>query len=294
MLWTHWFAGMMDAGPTDRLYNCLPMYHSVGGVAAPGALLVAGGSVICREKFSARAFWPDVAASGATIFQYIGELCRYLLATDIPAERASRRTACAWPAATACRAMSGRGSRRASGFRRSWNSTPPPKAISRSTTWRESRAPSAGSRAHLARSFRSPCCAITRKPASRSAAPTELCIAAARGADRRGRLQDHRRRGAVRGLYTDQGANGEEDPAPCVRPGRCPGSTGGDLDAQGRRELLLFRRPGRRHLPLEGRECRQHGGRAPCWGRRPASSPPRSMASQSRVWKAAPAWRRWT
>ena len=86
MLWTHWFAGMMDAGPADRLYNCLPMYHSAGGVAAPGALLVAGGAVICREKFSASAFWPDVAASGATIFQYIGELCRYLLAADGTAE----------------------------------------------------------------------------------------------------------------------------------------------------------------------------------------------------------------
>ena len=30
MQWTHWFAGLMDVGPTDRMYNCLPMYHSVG------------------------------------------------------------------------------------------------------------------------------------------------------------------------------------------------------------------------------------------------------------------------
>jgi len=80
MNWTHWFAGMTGAGPGDRLYNCLPMYHSVGGVVASGAVLVAGGAVILREKFSASAFWRDVADSGATIFQYIGELCRYLLA----------------------------------------------------------------------------------------------------------------------------------------------------------------------------------------------------------------------
>jgi fatty-acyl-CoA synthase len=45
-------------------------------------VLLNGGAVIVREKFSARAFWPDVAESGATIFQYIGELCRYLLAQD--------------------------------------------------------------------------------------------------------------------------------------------------------------------------------------------------------------------
>ncbi|HEY2836697.1 MAG TPA: long-chain-acyl-CoA synthetase [Rhizomicrobium sp.] len=79
MMWTHWFAGMMQAEASDRLYNCLPMYHSVGGVVASGAVLLKGGAVILREKFSARAFWDDVAESGATIFQYIGELCRYLL-----------------------------------------------------------------------------------------------------------------------------------------------------------------------------------------------------------------------
>jgi fatty-acyl-CoA synthase len=84
MMWTHWFAGMMGAGPDDRLYNCLPMYHSVGGVVASGAVLLAGGSVVLREKFSASAFWDDIVRSEATIFQYIGELCRYLMKSDGP------------------------------------------------------------------------------------------------------------------------------------------------------------------------------------------------------------------
>ncbi len=79
MQWGHWFAGMMDAQPTDRLYNCLPMYHSVGGVLAPGAILVAGGALVIREKFSASNFWNDVIRWDCTMFQYIGELCRYLL-----------------------------------------------------------------------------------------------------------------------------------------------------------------------------------------------------------------------
>ncbi|MBV9154074.1 MAG: long-chain-acyl-CoA synthetase [Alphaproteobacteria bacterium] len=77
--WSQWFAGMMDAGPSDRMYNCLPMYHSVGGVVASCAMLVSGGSVVIRERFSASRFWDDVASSRATIFQYIGELCRYLV-----------------------------------------------------------------------------------------------------------------------------------------------------------------------------------------------------------------------
>ncbi len=79
MQWSHWFAGMMEVTQADRMYNCLPMYHSVGGVQAPGAMLVAGGSVVIREKFSASQFWSDVVRWDCTIFQYIGELCRYLL-----------------------------------------------------------------------------------------------------------------------------------------------------------------------------------------------------------------------
>ncbi|HEX4387796.1 MAG TPA: AMP-binding protein, partial [Steroidobacteraceae bacterium] len=77
--WSHWFAGLMDVTPRDRMYDCLPLYHSVGGVVATGATLVAGGSVVLRRRFSASTFWADVIAERCTLFQYIGELCRYLL-----------------------------------------------------------------------------------------------------------------------------------------------------------------------------------------------------------------------
>jgi len=79
MQWSHWFAGMMDTSASDRMYNCLPMYHSVGGVVAIGAMLVNGGSVVLRQRFSASQFWDDVVESRCTLFQYIGELCRYLV-----------------------------------------------------------------------------------------------------------------------------------------------------------------------------------------------------------------------
>jgi fatty-acyl-CoA synthase len=81
MQWSHWFAGLMEARSSDRLYNCLPMYHSAGGVLATGAVLVGGGSVVIRETFSARQFWSDLVRWDCTLFQYIGELCRYLLHT---------------------------------------------------------------------------------------------------------------------------------------------------------------------------------------------------------------------
>jgi fatty-acyl-CoA synthase len=91
MQWSHWFAGMMEVQPEDRMYNCLPMYHSVGGVQAPGAVLVAGGSVVIREKFSASFFWHDIHRWDCTLFQYIGELCRYLLHTPHSAHETEHR-----------------------------------------------------------------------------------------------------------------------------------------------------------------------------------------------------------
>jgi len=96
MQWSHWFAGLMDVRPSDRMYNCLPMFHSVGGVLATGAVLVGGGSVVIRERFSARQFWSDVVGWDCTLFQYIGELCRYLLHTEPqPSETGHRiRMAC--------------------------------------------------------------------------------------------------------------------------------------------------------------------------------------------------------
>ncbi len=91
MQWGHWFAGMMGAQAADRMYNCLPMYHSVGGVQVPGAILVAGGTVILREKFSASQFWNDIVRWDCTLFQYIGELCRYLLHAPPSASETAHR-----------------------------------------------------------------------------------------------------------------------------------------------------------------------------------------------------------
>jgi len=84
MQWSHWFAGLLDTRATDRMYNCLPMYHSVGGVVAVGATLVNGGSVFLRQGFSARRFWEDIVTKDCTLFQYIGELCRFLIHSAPP------------------------------------------------------------------------------------------------------------------------------------------------------------------------------------------------------------------
>ena len=75
----HSFASAMKSTENDRMYVVLPLYHSAGGVCAIGSTLTVGGSVIIRRKFSATQFWDDCVKYGATQFEYIGELCRYLL-----------------------------------------------------------------------------------------------------------------------------------------------------------------------------------------------------------------------
>jgi fatty-acyl-CoA synthase len=75
----------MLTGPSDRMYDCLPLYHSVSGIVVPGAVLVNGGSVVIAEKFSAGHFWDEVVHWDCSLFQYIGELCRDLL-NSAPAE----------------------------------------------------------------------------------------------------------------------------------------------------------------------------------------------------------------
>ena len=89
------FSAVTDAKASDRMYDCLPMYHTNGGVLAPGAVMMAGGTCVIRERFSARDFWSDVARSDCTMFVYIGELCRYLLnAPPTAADRDHRVRLC--------------------------------------------------------------------------------------------------------------------------------------------------------------------------------------------------------
>ena len=243
----------------DRLYDCLPLCHSVGGVAALAAALVNGGSVVIAEKFSASRFWSDVARWDCTIFQYIGELCRYLVAAPpSPTRRRHRlRLACGnGLSADVWRAFAERFGLAADPrvlrlHRRQ------PDALQCRGQGRRDRPPAAVPR--RARRHRAGALRLSKKkqPLARAG---RLLRALRR---RRGRRSagPHRPRGrpALRGLHR-AGGDREEDPARRLRPRR-------RLDAHRRpdaprpRGLLLFRRPRRRHLPLEGRERRDERGR---------------------------------
>ena len=78
-LYMRGFAGATMARPEDRVFTPLPLHHSTGGLCAVGAALLNGGLLLVRRRFSATQFWQEVEAEGATMFAYVGELCRYLV-----------------------------------------------------------------------------------------------------------------------------------------------------------------------------------------------------------------------
>lgn len=67
-------------GSDDVIYVCLPLYHASAFMLGVSFALYHGGRLALARKFSASRFWDDVRKHEATVFVYIGEVCRYLLA----------------------------------------------------------------------------------------------------------------------------------------------------------------------------------------------------------------------
>ena len=78
-LYMRGFAAATGARADDRIFCALPLYHATGGICAMGAALLNGGLFIAARRFSASQFWDEIIATKATMFVYIGELCRYLV-----------------------------------------------------------------------------------------------------------------------------------------------------------------------------------------------------------------------
>ncbi|CAO2594151.1 Long-chain fatty acid transport protein 6 [Lemmus lemmus] len=62
----------------DIIYITLPLYHSSGALLGIGGCVELGATCVLKKKFSASQFWNDCRKYNVTVFQYIGELCRYL------------------------------------------------------------------------------------------------------------------------------------------------------------------------------------------------------------------------
>ncbi|KAI0204144.1 fatty-acyl-CoA synthase [Astrocystis sublimbata] len=71
--------GQLKLKPGERMYTCLPLYHASGLGLCMLPCLFTGATVVLGRKFSHATFWQEVHQSKATIIQYVGELCRYLV-----------------------------------------------------------------------------------------------------------------------------------------------------------------------------------------------------------------------
>ncbi|MEP3562663.1 MAG: long-chain-acyl-CoA synthetase [Marinobacter sp.] len=78
----------------DVFYCCLPLYHGAAATSVTSTALTSGASIVIRRKFSARGFWPEVQKYGVTVFQYIGEICRYLLNSPVCSEEQNHTLRC--------------------------------------------------------------------------------------------------------------------------------------------------------------------------------------------------------
>lgn len=70
---------LLDMKKNDRIYMCLPLYHSSAMFIGFGSITHSGASMFLRRKFSASKFLDEAREHNTTCFAYIGELCRYLL-----------------------------------------------------------------------------------------------------------------------------------------------------------------------------------------------------------------------
>jgi acyl-CoA synthetase (AMP-forming)/AMP-acid ligase II len=60
--------------------QCMPLYHTSASLLGFCNALNNGAACSLGKKFSTKTFWQDCRATNATIIQYVGETCRYLLA----------------------------------------------------------------------------------------------------------------------------------------------------------------------------------------------------------------------
>ena len=257
----HGFAAAANARADDSIYNCLPMYHTNGGVIAIGMALTVGGSCYIRERFSAREFWSEATRRDCTMFIYIGELCRYLNNSP-PGDQRSRTS----------HAHGGRQRLAPGHLRRVPGALRHPHVL-------EFYAATEGNVALFNFDFASrrgrPRARLGGDAASRFAPSPTTSTAMSRSATRRAvaanAASTSRASCSAKSstIPASRRPNSTATPTPRRPRRRCCATCSSPAtlvphrrpDEAGRPRLLLFRRPHRRHLPLEGRERLDHRGR---------------------------------
>lgn len=73
---------LLDVGPEDVGYLCMPLFHSNALMVGLMPAWLAGATVAVAPRFSARGWLPDVRQHGVTYWNYTGKPLAYLLATE--------------------------------------------------------------------------------------------------------------------------------------------------------------------------------------------------------------------
>lgn len=78
----------LQTSPSDVIYTFLPLYHINSGIVNVMQCFFFGASIVIRDKFSATNFSKDCVEYNVTGFNYVGEVCRYLM--NIPVQESEK------------------------------------------------------------------------------------------------------------------------------------------------------------------------------------------------------------
>lgn len=77
------YATLADIRENDTIYLPLPVFHTLGGLVGVGIAMSMGTDLVLRKKFSASNYWTDCVKYNCSVGFYIGEMCRFMLATPV-------------------------------------------------------------------------------------------------------------------------------------------------------------------------------------------------------------------
>ncbi|KAI1463244.1 acetyl-CoA synthetase-like protein [Daldinia caldariorum] len=72
--------GYLGTKQSDVFYTCMPLYHGSATIMGMSHCLESRCTFAIGKKFSTKTFWKEARQHKATMIQYVGETCRYLLA----------------------------------------------------------------------------------------------------------------------------------------------------------------------------------------------------------------------
>ena len=80
----------------DTYYNFFPLFHNTAQAMITLPVMLTGGRMLLRDRFSLSAFWDDIRTHGITAFYFIGEILRLILAGTSQQDARGHRLRIGW------------------------------------------------------------------------------------------------------------------------------------------------------------------------------------------------------